>query len=115
MQTYATTNEYLKNFEGDEKVKLSELRELLNSLIKDGTECICYGIPTIKLGKKNIVHFAGFKNHFGIYPGALAVAEFADDLKKYKTSKGAIQIPWTEKLPKALMKKIIKFNLSALK
>jgi uncharacterized protein YdhG (YjbR/CyaY superfamily) len=115
MQAYKTIDGYLKNFEEEEKVKLSELRELLNTSIKGGTECICYGIPTIKLGKKNVIHFAGFKNHFGIYPGALAIAEFADDLKKYKTSKGAIQIPWTEKLPKTLIKKIAKFNLSVLK
>lgn len=115
MQNYKTIDEYFKNFEGDELVRLQDLRDILKSSIKGGAECICYGIPTIKLEKKNIIHFAGFKNHFGIYPGALAVAEFKEDLKKYKTSKGAIQIPWTDKLPKTLIKKIVKFNLSVMK
>lgn len=111
---YKTIDEYVKNFEGSERAKLQDVRELLNSLIKGGVECICYGIPTIKLGKKNVIHFAGFENHYGIYPGALAIAEFADDLKKIKTSKGTIQIPWTKKIPKTLIRKIVKFNLSLL-
>jgi uncharacterized protein YdhG (YjbR/CyaY superfamily) len=38
--------------------------------------------------------FAAQKNHLGIYPGAEAMEHSAPRLTGYKTSKGAIQIPY---------------------
>jgi uncharacterized protein YdhG (YjbR/CyaY superfamily) len=34
------------------------------------------------------------KNHIGIYPGAAAMEHFAARLTEFKTSKGAIQLPY---------------------
>jgi len=63
--------------------------------IHDATEKISWGMPTYWKGK-NLIHFAAHKNHLGIYPGAEAIAHFAPRLTKYKTSKGAIQIPYED-------------------
>lgn len=59
--------------------------------------------------KQNIIHFAAFKNHIGIYPGAEAVVHFADRLTDYKNSKGAIQFPLQKPLPLDLIAEIAKW------
>jgi uncharacterized protein YdhG (YjbR/CyaY superfamily) len=48
-------------------------------------------MPTFWQGE-NLIHFAAFKKHIGLYPGGEAIAVFAERLPGYKTSKGAIQL-----------------------
>lgn len=57
--------------------------------------------------KYNIFHFAAFKNHIGIYPvrGYWTLLR----LVEYKTSKGAIQLPYTKPLPLDLIAEIAKW------
>jgi uncharacterized protein YdhG (YjbR/CyaY superfamily) len=50
-------------------------------------------MPTFWRGR-NLIHFAAFKRHIGIYPGAEAMVFFKPRLYRYKTSKGAIQFPY---------------------
>lgn len=59
--------------------------------------------------KHNLLQFAAFKNHIGLYPGPQAVSTFADRLKEYKTSKGAIQLPFDKPLPFELIEAIAKW------
>ena len=58
----------------------------------------------------SIIHFAPAKNHIGIYPGPDAVAAFAERLKDYKTSKGAIQLPNERPLPLELVTEIARWS-----
>ncbi|EHO49925.1 iron chaperone [Lentilactobacillus kisonensis] len=60
---------------------------------------------------RNIIHFANFKHHIGIYPGAEAIIQFAGQLADYKTSKGTIQLPVDKPLPESLIRQIVRFNL----
>ncbi len=48
--------------------------------------------PTFVLNG-NLIHFAGYQNHIGLYPGSKAIEEFKDELSGYKTSKGTVQFP----------------------
>jgi uncharacterized protein YdhG (YjbR/CyaY superfamily) len=67
-------------------------------------------MPTFYLNG-NLVHFAAFKSHIGVYPTPSAIVEFAEELKKYKTSKGAVQFPLDEPLPLKLVTRIVKFRV----
>jgi predicted N-acetyltransferase YhbS/uncharacterized protein YdhG (YjbR/CyaY superfamily) len=58
-------------------------------------EEISWRMPTYRR-EKTLIHFAAQKNHLGIYPGPEAIAQFAPRLTKFKTSKGAIQIPYKD-------------------
>lgn len=97
--------EYIDSKEEHKIYKLNELYDLIKSAIPNSKEKISWGMPTFYYDK-NIIHFASFKNHIGIYPGPDAIIEFKDRLKEYKTSKGAIQIPYEKDLPKELIKDI---------
>lgn len=74
---------------------------------------LSYGMPTFAL-KKNIIHFAAMKHHFGIYPGPQAIEFFENELKSYKTSKGAIQIPYDHDIPYQLIDAMIDYNIELL-
>ncbi len=86
------------------------MRSTIAKAAPKADEAISYGMPTFKL-QGNLVHFAGYKNHIGFYPAPSGIVNFAEDLKKYQTSKGAIQFPIDEKLPLALVTKIVKFRV----
>ena len=77
---------------------LNQVREALRAALPEAEERISWRMPTY-WRKQNIIHFAAFKNHFGIYPGAEAIQHFAGKLTGYKTSKGAWQIPYDKPLP----------------
>lgn len=89
--------------------RLHEIRNALRDALPDAVEVISWRMPTYK-AKKNIIHFAAFKNHIGIYPGDKAIVQFAEELKGYKTSKGAIQISNSQPLPLELIVKIALWN-----
>ena len=84
---------------------LNQVREKLREVLPDAEERISWRMPTY-WKKYNIIHFAAFKNHVGIYPGASAMEHFADRLTEYKTSKGALQLPFSKPIPLDLVAEI---------
>lgn len=101
---------YIQQFDQGTQIKLFELTKLLRQLMPDAIETFSYQMPTFKV-KKNIIHFAVFKNHIGIYPGPEAIVKFSDEIQSYVHSKGSIQIPINEPLPLGLIQEIVKYNL----
>lgn len=108
MEKYSTIDEYIEGFPIETQKILQQLREDLQQLIPNTKEKISYGIPTFTLNG-NLIHFAGYKNHIGLYPGSKAIEVFANDLKNYHTSKGTVQFPIGQPLPMDLIKKIVDF------
>ena len=87
---------------------LNQVRDTLRAVLPEAQERISWRMPTY-WNKHNIIHFAAFQKHIGIYPGDKAVAYFADRLTEYKTSKGAIQFPYSKPLPVELIAEIAKW------
>lgn len=100
---------YIAQAPEGQKSQLERMYQLLKNELPNASEKISYGMPTF-YADENIVHFAGFKHHLGFYPTPGPIVEFADELKEYKTSKGAIQFPYDRDLPEELIKKIVSFR-----
>lgn len=97
------------------KEALPHLRELwgeLTSRIPQGKKVVRYGIPTIQLDGKNIVHCAGYTTHVGFYPGSKAIVHFKKELTNYKTSKGTVQFSLDKKLPLTLIRTMTTYCVS---
>lgn len=92
-----------------QKSHLEQMYQLLKAELPNASEKISYGMPTF-FTDENIVHFAGFKHHLGFYPTPGPIVKFADELKDYKTSKGAIQFPYDQELPEKLIKQIVDYR-----
>lgn len=93
--------------------KVKEMRALINECIPTGEEVIKYGMPTIQLHGKNVVHYAAMKGHLGFYPAPSGVTAFEKELTKRNISfsKGCIRFSYHEPLPVSLIKKIVVFRL----
>ena len=84
---------------------LRQVNDTIKGSIPEAKEKISWSMPTYWKGR-NLIQFAAFKRHIGLYPGPEAVEAFADRLTDYKTSKGAIQIPYSKPLPLELIGEI---------
>lgn len=106
-----TIDEYIAGFPPEIQEKLEKIRATVRKAAPKAEEAISYMMPTFKL-HGNLVHFAAFKNHIGLYPGAAGVEAFKEELTKYETSKGAIQFPLEKSIPFPLISKIVKYRVA---
>lgn len=101
---------YIAGFPIEVQKLLEQMRTTIRKAAPMAEESISYAIPSYKLNGL-LVHFAGYANHIGFYPGAGAIAEFSEELASYKTSKGTVQFPVDQKLPLQLVNDIVKFRV----
>ena len=87
---------------------LRKIREAIRLALPEAEERISWSMPTY-WKEHNIIHFAGFKKHAGLYPGPKAVEEFSGRLKEYRTSKGTIQLPYSRPVPVELVSDIARW------
>ncbi len=114
-KVYRTIPEYIAQFAPSQQMILNRLYEVIRKNAPEGTtETISYQMPTFRFNG-NLMHFALYKNHLGLYAGASAISHFTDRLKMYKTSKGTVQLPLDKPLPEKLIKELLLFNVEALK
>ncbi len=113
MKQYKTIDEYIKHIAKEYVPHLKEMRALAKKLVPKGEEAIAYGMPTITLRGKNLIHFAAMKGHLGFYPTPSGVQAYESELLKkgISFSKGCIRFPYEARLPIPLITKIIKFRV----
>lgn len=109
MPKYKTVAEYLKAQPPHTRKMLTEVRKLIRSAAPKAEEVISYGIPGYKMNGRTGVFFAGWKEHFSMYPITAGVkSALADALKPYPQSKGTVRFSYDEKLPSRLITQIVK-------
>jgi len=102
---------YISGFPDEVRTILEKLREMILKEAPEATERIAYGMPTYTM-KKNLIHFAGYKKHIGIYPTPEGIEAFKEDLASYKNSKGAVQFPLDRPMPWDLIQKMIRYRVA---
>lgn len=107
---FKTVAEYFDSLALLQKERLEELRMAIKQVVPDAEEVISYNMPAFKLNSV-LVFYAAYQNHIGFYPTASPIKFFEKELVDYKVSKGAIQFPVDKKIPKTLVKKIVKFRV----
>lgn len=100
-----TIDAYIADQPENVQILLNQVRNTIREALPDAQERISWQMPTY-WKKHNIIHFAAFKNHIGLYPGDQGVLNFSDRLKDYKTSKGAIQFSYNKPIPLDLIAEI---------
>ena len=91
--------------------RLRALADAVRSEAPSAIERMAYGLPTWHQGE-SLIHLGAFAHHIGVYPGAAAIAAFADALTGFATSKGAIQVPHDAALPVDLVRAITRWRLA---
>lgn len=102
---------YIKRFSDEARAALEQIRATIRKAAPRAVETTSYGIPTFDLYGKHLVHFAGFKTHASFFPTASGIAAFREELKEFKTSRGTVQLPYGEKVPCGLIRRITLFRV----
>ena len=90
---------------------LRRVRSTIRKAVPGAEEVISYQIPGYKLHGGPVIYFAGWKQHYSLYPvNDRLVAEFKEDLAPYKVNKGTIRFPLSEPVPVKLIERIAKFR-----
>jgi len=107
-------DDYISQFPKETQAILKMVRKAISETSEDLAQGFAYGIPTFRYKGKNLVHFAGFKNHIGFYPSPSGIAAFKEDLKKYKWARGSVQFPLSEPIPLDLIKRVTEFRIAEI-
>lgn len=116
---FKSIDQYHKALSPELAGRLQQIRDVVHKIVPDAEEAISYQIPCFKYNGY-LIYYAAFTNHITLsHPYSKEfLEEFEKDLKGYKVSKSAIQIPNNKPLPLDLITRIIKFrkkeNLDAL-
>ncbi|MES2829177.1 MAG: DUF1801 domain-containing protein [Bacteroidota bacterium] len=111
MDTRITTiDDYIAGFPEHTRKLLEQVRVAIKLAAPEAQEKISYAMPTYVLNG-NLVHFAGYKNHIGFYPAPQGIEAFKEELSVYKGAKGSVQFPLDQKMPLALIAKIVKYRV----
>ena len=107
-----TIDEYLAAVSDQQRAALTKLRQTIKAAAPLAEECISYQIAAFRHNGM-LVGFGATKNHCAFYlMSGSAVADFADELESYDTSKGTIRFSADKPLPKALVRKLVKARLA---
>ena len=102
--------QYIAGFPNDVREILTKTRMTIRKAAPDAEETIKYQIPTFTLNG-NLIHFAAFKNHIGLYPAPGGIEQFKDALSVYEGGKGSVRFPLDQPIPFGLISKIVKFRV----
>ena|SRR3981081_587939 len=90
---------------------LGRVRSTIRKAVPGVQEVISYKIPTYKLRSGPVLYFAGWKQHYSLYPATgRVVAAFKDELASYEVNKGTIRFPLSQPVPVKLIGRIAKFR-----
>jgi uncharacterized protein YdhG (YjbR/CyaY superfamily) len=107
-----TIDEYLSLVSEDKRAALQALREMIRATAPEAEECISYKMPAFRLNGM-LVGFAAAKNHCALYAwNGSSVGMFADELKGYDTSKGAIRFTPDKPLPETLVRRLVEMKVA---
>ena len=101
---------YYKAFPEEVQLQMRKLHEIISEIIPSAEEVISYKMPAFKQ-QQVLVYYAGYKKHIGFYPTSQPIAAFENQLQDYKYSKGAVQFPIDQPLPKKLIQDMVKYRL----
>jgi uncharacterized protein YdhG (YjbR/CyaY superfamily) len=106
-----SVDEYIAAQPDAAQAALGLVRSAIRKAMPGADEVISYKIPTYKLNGRAVLYFAGWKEHYSLYPaGEPLVAAFKDELASYKVEKSTLRFPLSQPVPVKLIERIAKFR-----
>lgn len=108
---YQTIDQYNSAFPAEVVQRMETIRSIIHKVVPAVEEAISYQIPCFKYNGY-LIYYSAYTGHISLsHPFSKEFLEhFKDELKGYKVSKSAIQIPNNKELPVKLIKQIIEFR-----
>jgi uncharacterized protein YdhG (YjbR/CyaY superfamily) len=108
---FRSVEEYIASQPEAVRGLLERVRSTIRKALPEAGEVISYQIPAYKLHSNAVIYFAGWKQHYSLYPASKRLLEeFRDDLAPYEINKATIRFPLSEPVPVKLIGRIAKFR-----
>lgn len=108
---FTSVDDYMASQPKSAALKLAEVRSTIRKALPYAEEVIAYNMPAYRLHGKVILYFAGWKQHYSLYPaGERLVAAFREELGSCKVERGTIRFPLSEPVPRKLIEEIARFR-----
>jgi uncharacterized protein YdhG (YjbR/CyaY superfamily) len=108
---FKSVDEYIATQPENVQAILQRVRGTIQKAVPRAEEVLSYPIQAYKLQGGAVLYFAGWKQHYSLYPASdRLVKAFKGDLAPYKVSKGTIRFPLNEPVPAKLIAGIAKFR-----
>jgi uncharacterized protein YdhG (YjbR/CyaY superfamily) len=109
-----TITEYISAAPKAGQPHLRRLRAILKSVAPNATEAIKWG-SAFFIEPRFLFAFSAHKAHLSFTPMPEGLAPFRKELASHRTTKGTVAIPYDKPLPEALIRKIARHRVRAVK
>jgi uncharacterized protein YdhG (YjbR/CyaY superfamily) len=104
-------DEYIQAFSPEVQSILAKIRSTIRKAVPDAEEKISYRMPAFTLRGSNLIYFAAFKRHIGLYPPVKGDETLSKEISAYEGEKGNLRFPLDEPIPYDLISRIVKFRV----
>jgi uncharacterized protein YdhG (YjbR/CyaY superfamily) len=110
LKTPKTMDDYIAGFSGDVQERLKKIRMTIREAAPQAQETMKYNIPTFTFNG-NLISFAAYKKHIGLYPAPEGDPEFHQELSRYKAEKSTVKFPIDQPIPFDLITRIVRLRI----
>lgn len=108
---FASVDEYLAAQPESVRPILERVRGAIRKALPAAEEAISYQIPAFRVDGRVVIYFAGWKEHYAIYPASDRIVHtFKKELADCEISKGTIRFALSRRVPARLIQAIAKLR-----
>jgi uncharacterized protein YdhG (YjbR/CyaY superfamily) len=110
-QRFGSVDDYIGSFPAGVQPVLEQVRRAILDAVPGAGETISYRIPTITLGGRPLLYFAGWKRHISIYPAPAGDEALERRLGPYRSARSTLKFPLSQPVPYDLIAQVAKLSL----
>jgi uncharacterized protein YdhG (YjbR/CyaY superfamily) len=106
-----TVDDYIAAYPTEIQERLQQIRSIVFEYAPEAVEYFSYGMPAYKHNGRQLLYFAAFKQHIGVYAMPECMETFERELAAYRHGKGSIQFPYNQPLPLYMIRQIVEYRV----
>ena len=113
---YQSIDEYIAAQPERNQAALHRVRHAIAKALPKAEEAISYQIPAFKLEKRAVIYFAGWTNHYAVYPASKQMLDaFETELADHEVRKHTIRFAFHQPVPAKLIGKLAQYRAQEVK
>jgi len=109
---FNSMDEYIASFPKNVQQILEQVRLTIKAAAPGAQEKISYQIAAFELNGRNLIHFAGWKNHISLYPVPSGTGSVNKEVSPYMSGKGTLKFPLDKPMPLKLITEIVRYRVA---
>ena len=94
-----SVRQYIDSLPSEVQDTVIDIRAAILQAVPGADEKIAYGIPTATLGGRNLISYAVWKTHIGVYPIPVGDEAFQERIEPFRESKSTARFPLDKPVP----------------